>query len=135
MNSHSLVHLIYKPRKLLIKPPGGYNLMRYKDIPILRNQLLKEQEHICPLCEQYINIADSAVDHCHIRGNIRKVLHKSCNLYISSIENKRVINRIDDIKFENIMKNIVGYINDLREEIHPIHLKKKRKSKRPNPKK
>ena len=52
-------------------------------------------------------------------------------MFIGKIEGARVRNRIDDTKFDNIMKNLFDYVNTLREEVHPIHFKKKRKKKKP----
>lgn len=45
-----------------------------------RLRILKEQNYICPLCETKIEPEEAVLDHLHgDTGNIRSVLHRSCN--------------------------------------------------------
>ena len=50
-----------------------------RDIKEYRAKLLKKQKGICPLCKTELLPEDAALDHCHITGHIRAVLHTSCN--------------------------------------------------------
>lgn len=48
-------------------------------------QLLKAQGGLCEICKKTINVktqgrsSDYALDHCHTSGEVRGVLHRSCN--------------------------------------------------------
>jgi hypothetical protein len=53
--------------------------MRHNQIREYRNQQLKAQKNLCPLCGKYIKQANAALDHCHATGHVRMVLHKNCN--------------------------------------------------------
>ncbi len=103
--------------------------MKYKDIPLLRNKLLEEQNNICLLCKTEI-INDAVLDHNHKTGNIRGVLHRGCNCLLGKIENNLVRNRINENMLEEIMINLINYIGTKRDEIHPLHTKKKRIKKK-----
>lgn len=102
-------------------------ILKYKDIPILRETLLKEQNNVCALCGLPLQLENSTLDHSHKSGRIRQVLHRNCNLYLSKFENSRQLNKITDEMFENIINNVLTYLKTEREETHPIHFKKKRK--------
>lgn len=72
-----------KPTKLARSQQRSYSL-----------KLLKEQGGICPLCETPIdmhlqkgNRTDYALDHCHETGQIRGVLHRSCNGALGKMDN------------------------------------------------
>ena len=47
--------------------------------------LLKQQDGLCAVCNKVINVktqgrsSDYALDHCHTTGEVRGVLHRSCN--------------------------------------------------------
>lgn len=47
--------------------------------------LLKQQDGLCAVCNKLINVktqgrsSDYALDHCHTTGEVRGVLHRSCN--------------------------------------------------------
>lgn len=44
-----------------------------------RLELLQKQQGICPLCGTVILPEESTLDHDHVTGKIRRVLHRSCN--------------------------------------------------------
>lgn len=56
-------------------------------------QLLHRQGGVCPICEYKIDQAvrgrasDYVVDHCHETGEIRGVLHRSCNAAEGKVAN------------------------------------------------
>ena len=64
--------------------------LKQKDLPTIREQLLREQNGICPICKRVIT--DPCVDHHHKKwikgtGLIRGVLCRSCNVFIAKSEN------------------------------------------------
>jgi len=51
---------------------------------------LKEQNNLCPLCGKYIDLkikGEGVIDHDHVTGEIRGVLHRSCNAAEGKISN------------------------------------------------
>jgi hypothetical protein len=56
--------------------------LKYKDIPIIKKELVKIQEGLCPICERQLDTLknrDICLDHNHINGKIRAVLCRGCN--------------------------------------------------------
>jgi hypothetical protein len=102
--------------------------LKPKDIKPFREQLLIEQNGLCALCGQ--PCVDPCADHCHKHGNLRGIICRLCNNFVGFVERGRIRNRINDAKFEVITKNLVTYINNLREEVHPLHGKKAKRKKR-----
>lgn len=49
------------------------------EIAEYRERLLKEQNNVCPLCENHIEPDEAVLDHDHDTGLVRAVLHRSCN--------------------------------------------------------
>jgi Recombination endonuclease VII len=54
--------------KLTVKEKGKY-----------RNDLLQQQNNLCPLCGTVIFEGEQTLDHDHSTGKVRRVLHRSCN--------------------------------------------------------
>lgn len=59
--------------------------LKYKDIKLVKEILLKKQGYIypmCPICNRNLNTLkprDLCLDHNHINGRVRAVLCRSCN--------------------------------------------------------
>lgn len=53
--------------------------LKQAEIETARNQLLEEQNSICPLCGKHIEPDEAVLDHDHETGHIRAALHRSCN--------------------------------------------------------
>ena len=53
--------------------------LKQKELKDYRIDLWHEQSHICPLCNQKIELDDAVLDHCHTTGHVRRVLHRACN--------------------------------------------------------
>jgi hypothetical protein len=50
-----------------------------------RRELLAAQRDRCPICEQHVEIWD-AVDHCHLTGRLRGLVHPRCNQLLAFAE-------------------------------------------------
>lgn len=94
--------------------------LNQKDIAILREKMLKEQNGLCLLCGFKVNKA--VLDHNHKKPyNIRGVLCSACNIILSKIENNylRVGLKTDQLK--SICPKVYEYMQIKTEYIHPNH--------------
>jgi hypothetical protein len=95
--------------------------LKHKEIKEYREQRLKEQKHVCALCNDYIE-DDAVLDHDHKTGKIRRVLHRGCNALLGKIENSMAMNRVDFYRLEHWASNLVGYLQQEYEDIvHPTY--------------
>lgn len=103
-----------------------------KSVKITRGQvrsislkLLKEQGGVCLVCKKPIDLSikgEMVADHNHLSGNIRGILHRSCNSGLGKLDNAvgRWISK--SMKYSDIvpmLKNIVEYYE--REETKYIY--------------
>lgn len=103
-----------------------------KTIKITRGQvrsislkLLKEQGGVCLVCKKPIDLGikgEMVADHNHLSGNIRGILHRSCNSGLGKLDNAvgRWISK--SMQYSDIvpmLKNIVEYYE--REETKYIY--------------
>lgn len=110
--------------------------LKYKELKELRDQLLIENNQICPLCLTVIDPETTngpVLDHSHTSGKIRNTIHRFCNTFLSKIENNRKRNLISEDMLTNILKNYEQYVVTERDEIHPLHTKVRRKPKKQKP--
>lgn len=107
------------------------NRLQAKELKEYREKQLHSQKNICPLCETEVLPEEATLDHCHVTGHVRQVLHRSCNAAegrILSWAGRR--SRGDDpVKF---LKNLLKYWGKsyLKNPIHPIHGKKRKRKRR-----
>lgn len=47
------------------------------------NNIMENQEGLCPICEQFL--IDPCLDHCHITGKIRGIICRKCNTGIGML--------------------------------------------------
>lgn len=92
-------------------------------VHIIRDNQLKLQAFICPLCKEVIKNEDAVLDHDHKTGQNRAVLHRGCNAALGKIENARSINNLnDDEKFRKWCTNIPDYLkNNKMDSFHWTH--------------
>ena len=115
-----------KPKKL--------KQLKQKDIPIIRDKLLKKQGGLCAICKQPAN--RPCLDHEHVKrlkgsGRIRGVLCSNCNVFLAKMENNCVRYAIGLHDLPRVLKNVVIYIQaEHTEYIHPSEQRKKRKLKK-----
>jgi hypothetical protein len=111
--------------------------LKYKDIPKIKEKLLKKQLHICPICLRDLLVLpkrDICLDHNHKTGRIRAVLCRGCN----SMEGKvwRAFQRVGlakaGIDYESFLVNLSLYNFNYNREtgygtkyIHPKFKEKK----------
>ncbi len=102
--------------------------MKPKDLKEHRLQTLKNQNYVCPLCGTHIALDEATLDHDHATGQIRKVIHRSCNAAEGRIKSWVRRSRYDkDGDPVVFLKNLVRYLEtdySLNLE-HPSHLTKK----------
>lgn len=102
-----------------------------REIREYRERLLRKQRYICPLCRERIELHEATLDHCHVTGNVRAVLHRSCNAAEGKILHwAGVRSRGDDPLL--FIKNLLAYWKrDFTESpMHPTHGKPRRRKRR-----
>ena len=98
--------------------------MKYKDIKTHREVLLKQQNHLCALCNQLIDMDSTngpVVDHRHSDGHIRAVIHRHCNSYLGRLENSIRRYKIQDNQLKAILENAYDYMKITSPLIHPTY--------------
>lgn len=90
---------------------------------VWRNETLAAQGGTCALCNTPITAADPAVaDHDHGTGQLRGVLHRSCNALLGNIENNRKRYGIKSWgQLAAMLKNVVTYILLRRPDDTPLY--------------
>ena len=101
-----------------------------KQIKELREQYLQIQNNLCALCQDYLDPAESVLDHDHASGQLRGTLHRGCNAFLGHIENNMKRNRIDDVRLAAILANLQHYQRQLKDVLHPTHLTPEEKKQR-----
>ena len=106
--------------------------LKHSEIKDIREEILLEQEGICPLCNDPIEEGDATLDHDHKSTLIRGVLCRTCNSGEGRIERTLqrygIDKRIDLISF---LENLIGYYKrDQYEMIHPSEKVKEPKLKK-----
>ena len=90
--------------------------LKTKDIPILKEKLLKKQNYICLICQRdlrKLEPRDRCLDHNHTTGFVRGVLCRGCN----SMEGKvykafvRVGLRNQGVQYNSFLLGLEKYIN------------------------
>ena len=80
--------------------------------------LKSKQGGVCLVCKNLVNLqvmgnkSDYVVDHCHESGEIRGILHRSCNASLGKIDNAAGRWGCKSMKYEDIipyLRNVVEY--------------------------
>ena len=103
--------------------------LKQKNIREERERILKEQNYICPLCQQEIDLCDAALDHDHDTGMVRGVLHKLCNSGEGQMKSKFRRSGVSRYTtFEQYLLNLSTYLmKDHHPLLHPSHAPSPRK--------
>jgi hypothetical protein len=112
--------------------------LKTTEIKAFREQLLKEQNNQCGLCEEPLLPEEAVLDHSHKTGRVRRVLHRGCNVLEGVIANNAVRNKITKERLKVICENLPTYLETAEIDLlHPTHktpeekkLRAKRRKKR-----
>jgi len=97
-----------------------------KDIPGVRERLLKKQKGICPICLR--TIADPVLDHDHKTGAVRDTLCRNCNRFEG-----KVLQWANTVPYDNIelLVRLARYWRRHQENkhslLHPNKITKRRR--------
>lgn len=67
--------------------PTSHERLKYSEIQAFRLSMYHEQKGACPVCGHHISLDYAVLDHDHVSGHIRAVLHSDCNVLLGKIEN------------------------------------------------
>lgn len=92
-------------------------------LPKWRTATLSEQGGNCALCGLPIAGKDTPVaDHNHTTGEMRGVLHRSCNSLLGVLENNRVrYGMRNEVQFTKFLHGVVPYIARKRPDNTPYY--------------
>ena len=101
--------------------------LKRNEIAVLRTKLHQEQDRKCALCTKRLKLSDAVLDHDHLSGHCRAVIHADCNVLLGKVENytsrhgkrMRTENRLS-----SALKNIWEYMlkDWTHNPLHPSHL-------------
>jgi hypothetical protein len=102
-----------------------------RELKGLRAKKLKRQKGVCPLCKTEILEGEDTLDHCHDSGNIRAVLHRSCNAAEGQVKRWSGQRSRGDDPAE-WLRNLLRYWSKdySKNAIHPTHGRKRKRRKR-----
>lgn len=92
-----------------------------REIADYRLQLLQAQAGLCALCGEPIMPGSAVLDHDHVTGHIRGVLHRGCNALEGQIVNSLPRNQISESQLQEIFQRWRTYHMQQYAELHPTH--------------
>lgn len=118
--------------------------LKYKDIKYLREKIYTEQNGICPILNEHINLEDTTLDHQHKlfkdqelikdgNGLVRGVLSRKANSFEGKVFNayRRLGLHKSSCTLPEILRNLADYLEkDNLPYIHPSEEPKKPKLKK-----
>ena len=109
--------------------------LKDREIKEYREQELKRQHYICPLCKEPLLADEATLDHCHVTGHVRGVLHRSCNAgegRVLTWAGRRSRGDDPDLWLRNLLRYWKKDYS--KNPLHPTHgrkrVRRKRKTKR-----
>jgi len=106
--------------------------LKNSEVKNFREEMLLEQNNICPLCEQHINKNDACLDHDHTTGEIRGVLHSNCNSLEGVIKSRFTrsgVHKLTDLI--TYLNNLIVYLQKEHHKVlHPSNIPKPKKLKK-----
>lgn len=93
-------------------------------------KLHKEQGGVCPLCAKPIDLAtkgEAVLDHCHESGQVRGILHRSCNAAEGKVANAAGRWGAKSMDYDTavvpFLERLVAYLKKPKHNlIYPTHL-------------
>ncbi|MFN7318825.1 MAG: endonuclease domain-containing protein [bacterium] len=61
--------------------------LKVKEVSECRATILESQRMLCGLCQLPCSTTQAVLDHDHLTGAVRGVLHRSCNALLGKVEN------------------------------------------------
>lgn len=99
-----------------------------------RLALLESQGGFCAICGLTCTIDQAVLDHCHKGGQVRAVLHRSCNSLLGKCENNAPRYGMTFQQLANFLQGASQYIVTHQENktglIHPSHFTAEEKIER-----
>lgn len=93
-----------------------------KTLPQWRVAVLAAQGGVCALCGLPVRPGDPAVgDHDHATGQMRGVLHRSCNSLLGNIENNMKRYGMGHTQLARMLPKVTPYILLRRPDETPLH--------------
>lgn len=75
-----------------------------------RVKILANQGGVCALCGEPIAKGEAVLDHNHVTGEVRGVLHRGCNSMLGKIENGLRIYKLTNIaKLARLLNTVIPY--------------------------
>lgn len=104
------------------------HLYTTKDVQLVRNDLLREQQGVCPLTGLEIPAGQAVLDHNHDTQYVRAVLGRQTNAALGKIENleHRFISWWYPHSYSTFLRAVADYLErkDDQRYLHPGWLKK-----------
>lgn len=77
-----------------------------------RKYKFEQQKGLCGLCKLPMNIAECVVDHDHVTGKIRSILHTGCNAFEGKIKYSftRYIGKSKGLHLSELLVNLANYL-------------------------
>lgn len=87
-----------------------------------RVQELGIQGGRCALCGQPLDITEAVADHNHTTGELRGVIHRSCNSLLGVLENNRVrYGMKNEVHFAKFLHGVLPYTMKKRPDDTPLY--------------
>lgn len=95
--------------------------LKSSEIKDFREKTLNEQGNKCALSGIELSKERAVVDHSHKSGLIRAVIDRGVNSFLGKLENGMTINRISIGMLKTICENLISYLGNESEILHPSH--------------
>lgn len=93
-----------------------------KSLTEWRAATLQAQTQTCALCLQPLDSKEAVADHNHTTGQMRGVLHRSCNSLLGVLENNRVrYGMRGEVHFTKFLHGVVPYLARHRPDDTPLY--------------
>ncbi len=87
------------------------NRVKSSKLKSYRESLYNSQGGMCALCSQHIEPKEAVLDHSHVSGRTRSVLHRGCNALDGKIFNALRRNGIGLDRLKVFLQNYLEYIS------------------------
>lgn len=97
--------------------------LKASEVASFRLGLLAEQDYRCGLCGDTCQPVEAVLDHDHVTGRVRGVLHRGCNAMLGHIENNRPRHKLTGVaRLTAFLRAIPKYLAAEQHEVqYPTH--------------